>query len=498
MFAFALWDKGRDRYFMARDRFGKKPLYICQSESGFFFASEIKAILAIPSMARELDMQSLTDYLVYRYVPAPNTFFRNIRKLAPGSYAVWKDGVLIETTYFVPYDAYVKPTPDVPPDCVEAFLAMLEQSVQIRMRSDVPFGAFLSGGLDSSAIVALMSRHSLLPINTFSVGFEGHNRSELPYARIIAQQFGTNHHEAVLDAEKFTDLMSVTVRALDAPVSEPATVPLYALSQLAAQKVKMVLSGEGADEFLGGYNKYLIEPMVSTYQKILPPIMWNLVIKRIFDAMPFHFRKAKTLAANLALCDVHQRFPRWFGALTLDDLSDLLSTTLPQRPLDDRPFNSDPNQSALRRIQYFDQISWLPDNLLERGDRVTMAASLEARMPFMDHVLSGFIAGLPDSVRIRGITGKWLLREAMKEILPPAVLNRPKIGFAMPLSIWFQGPMKAFLHDLLLDPNARTRSHIRLEATRKILEDHMVGNEDHEKLIWTLVNLELFQREYVL
>lgn len=498
MFAFAVWDARRQALFLARDAFGKKPLFLCETATGLAFASEIKALLAMPGVPHALDRDSIVDYLIYRYVPAPNTLFQGIRKLRPGSHLTWHRGVSTETTWFLPYDGFVQPGELAASDCVAAFQEKLDESVRIRMQSDVPFGAFLSGGLDSSTIVALMSRHSARPVNTFSVGFEGHDQSELPYARQVARHFATEHDEIVLSAEQYVDLIPRVVRALDAPISEPATVPLHALSLLAARRVKMVLSGEGADEFLGGYTKYFFEPLVPIYQRLLPEVLWKLVLKRAIETMPFRLRKVRTLAANFALDDVRQRFPRWFGALSPEELGYLLRAGTPHRSLDTRPFDTRPGLSALRRIQYFDQISWLPDNLLERGDRVTMAASLEARMPFMDHELSALIAAFPDSARIRGFTGKWVLREAMKTILPPAILERPKVGFALPLSQWLRGPMKHMVCDLLLDPAARIRDYVRPEIVTAYVEDHIAGRQDHEKLIWSLLNLELFQREYSL
>jgi asparagine synthase (glutamine-hydrolysing) len=499
MFAFAVWDGERDHLFLARDRFGKKPLYMYEDGDDFIFASEIKAILAVDGIRRRLEDDSVREFLLYRYVPAPNTLFKGIRKLAPGTTLVRRAGMSRERLYYRPHDGHAKPIFFMDKrQAVALFREKLEESIKIRMRSDVPFGAFLSGGLDSSTVVALMSRHSPIPINTFSVGFDGDESGELPFARIVARHFKTNHDEVTLTARNFADLVPEVVRALDAPISEPATVPLHALSLLASKRVKMVLSGEGADEFLGGYPKYLFEPFIPLGQGLLPRSLRAPVLRYLSDLLPYRFRRARILAANFALDDERQRFPRWFGALSQDEVADLAHPIPDGRCIDARPFETDAGVSTLRRLQYFDQSSWLPDSLLERGDRVTMAASIEARMPFMDHELSEFISSLPDSFRVHGMTGKWILREAIKNDLPPEVLARPKAGFPMPLNRWIRGPMRDLVGDLLLDPGARTLDYIRRDPLADRLQEHFKGRRDHTKLLWTLLSFELFQREYSL
>ncbi|MGE5517544.1 MAG: asparagine synthase (glutamine-hydrolyzing) [Bacteroidota bacterium] len=499
MFAFALWDAARERLFLARDRFGKKPLYLWQDGDGaLVFGSEIKALLAHPRVPAELDRASVAEYLAWRYVPGPHTLFAGIRKLPPGSWAMWEHGRLTEASYWSPPDAGDRPIKAMPADPVAEFTDLLDECVRIRMVSDVPYGAFLSGGLDSSAVVALMSRHSPLPVNTFSVGYAEANYSELKYARQVADQFHTNHHELVIAADDvIADLPRLT-SFRDAPVAEPADVPVHRLSRAARDTVKMVLTGEGSDELLGGYPKHRAEALVAAYHRAVPVVLHRLVVEPLANTLPYGFRRVKTVVTALSLRDPRQRLPAWFAALAPAEASKLLALEVPERTLDPRPFRVAKRQSPLRRALTFDQVSWLPDNLLERGDRMTMAASIEARMPFMDHELANYLARLPDTCRVRGLTGKWLLRQAMAPVLPTAVLHRPKVGFRVPVNLWFQGRLRDWVTELLLSSNSATRDWYRVDRLARLVDDHVSGRHNHEKALWMLVTLELFQRQYQL
>jgi asparagine synthase (glutamine-hydrolysing) len=498
MFAFAIWDAARDRLFLARDRFGKKPLYLYEDGGTLVFGSEIKALLAHPQVPAELDRRSVVEYLYWRYVPGPHTLFRGIRKLAPGCFAQWDKGRLHEACWYTPPDAGERPRNGVQPDVVDAFTELLDECVRIRMVSDVPFGAFLSGGLDSSTVVALMARHSSQPINTFSVGYRESRYSELRYARMVAEAFGTNHHELVIRAEDVIEELPTLIGFRDAPVAEPADVPIFRLSVEARRSVKMVLTGEGSDELIGGYPKHWFEPYVAMYQRVMPAPAHGGLLEPLITLLPYGFRRIKTVAKSFALRDPHQRLPRWFGALSPAEVAKLAALDAPERPLDPRPFRVAKLQSPLRRILFFDQTSWLPDNLLERGDRMTMAASIEARMPFMDHELAAFLARLPDRYRVRGLTGKWLLRQAMADKLPKVVLDRPKVGFRVPVNEWFQTRLRGWVHDLLLGPASATRDWYRRDALGRLIDLHVSGRQNNEKALWMLVSLELFQRKYQL
>jgi len=498
MFAFALWDDMHQRLVLARDHFGKKPLFIHETGGRILFGSEIKAILAFGDLAPALDRASLADYFVYRYVPAPHTLFAGIRKLMPGCYAVWERGTLIETPfYYPPYgDAPALDDTELPRDPVAAFSAALDEAVSIRMVSDVPFGAFLSGGLDSSAIVALMSRHSTQPINTFSVGFREARYSELPYAAMIAQQFKTNHTALTIAADDLMQYLPFLIDHQDAPVAEASNIPIYLISREASKSVKMVLTGEGSDELLGGYPKHSAERFAAIYHRVMPACAHDRVVGPLINALPYRFRRIKILAASMALRDPAERMARWMGALTYAERDHLLSGVSERRPVDSGPFRVDGHRSALERALYFDQTSWLPDNLLERGDRITMAASIEARMPFMDTELARLMARLPDRWRIRGMTQKFILRGAMRNILPHIILERPKVGFRVPINEWFRGPMRGFVRELIDAPGSLARTLCDAGTIDRTLAEHESGRQNHEKLIWILVNLELFQRQF--
>jgi asparagine synthase (glutamine-hydrolysing) len=495
MFAFALWDGPRERLLLARDRFGKKPLYLCEQDGDLLFASEIKALLAFPGVQAAPDETALWDYFAYRYVPGPATLFQGIRKLMPGCLAVWQQGRLSTRRYWSPPDRTPYTPGTLPADPVGAFMDRLDEAVRIRMVSDVPFGAFLSGGIDSSAVVALMCRHSSLPVKTFSVGFADTGYSELAYARVIAEQFRTEHHELVVDAAHLMEHLPALIRFRDAPVAEPSDIPIYLLSVEARKTVKMVLTGEGSDEILGGYPKHVFERYVRPYQW-LPGFLRHGLIEPLVQALPYRFRRAKTAIVNLGLDRFEERMPRWFGALSDAERRVLVALPAPPAKTGGYPFDTPPDNSPLRRILYFDQTSWLPDNLLERGDRMTMAASIEARMPFMDHELAAFVSGLPDEYRVRGRTTKWLLREGMKRILPADILERPKVGFRVPVNEWFRTSMRDYLYDHLTGAHSRTRGFYKLPALHKVLEEHTTGRQNHEKLLWAMLNLELWRREY--
>ncbi len=495
MFAFALWDADRQRLFLARDRFGKKPLYLYQAGDALLFASEIKSILSFPGVKPEVDTAAVWDYFAYRYVPAPATLFRGIRKLLPGSWAVWERGILREHRYYYPPDREPLAAPRISDDPVGDFHAKLDESVRIRMNADVPFGAFLSGGLDSSSIVALMSRHSAQPVKTFSVGFYETAYSELRYAHAVAEQFQTEHHELVITQSHLIEHLPKLVRFRDAPVAEPSDIPIYLLALEARGSVKMVLTGEGADEILGGYPKHVYERYVQPYRRLPGPIR-SALLEPLVKALPYRFRRAKIALSNLALGNFKERMPHWFGALNHDERSRLIAFSSPNGVAGGDQFDTPEANSDLRRILYFDQTSWLPDNLLERGDSMTMAASLEARMPFLDHELAAMTSALPDAFRVRGRDTKWILRQAARRFLPAAIIDRPKVGFRVPVNEWFRGEMKDYLHDHLTGPDSRTAGYYRCDVLHKVLAEHAAGRHNHEKLLWCLLNLEIWKREY--
>jgi asparagine synthase (glutamine-hydrolysing) len=497
MFAFALWDAGRQRLVLARDPFGKKPLYLAERNGRLYFASEIKALLATDVVKPSVDLESVLAYFAYRYVPGPATLFDGVRKLGPGSIATWQDGHLTERRYWSPPDREPWTRTRLPDDVAGAFREALDESVRLRMVSDVPFGAFLSGGIDSSAVVALMARHSNEPIKTFSVGFTENAYSELSYARTVADALKTDHHELTVSQESLMTYLPELVRFRDAPVSEPSDIPIYLLSLEAAKHVKMIHTGEGADEILGGYPKHSVERLRGIYH-VLPQVARARLIEPLISELPLSFRRLKTAAATLALDDDPLRMVRWFAALSPDQVAALLALPvgLDVTQISNYPFEADRRASALRRILYFDQTSWLPDNLLERGDRMTMAASIEARMPFLDRELAAFVSTLPDSWLIRGRVRKYVLREAMQGVLPQVALTRRKVGFRVPVDVWFRGPMRGYLLEHLTGSDCRTRDLYHAGELQRVLTEHIEGRQNHEKLLWAMLTLELWFRQY--
>ena len=495
MFAFAIWDAGNQRLFLARDRFGEKPLFLYEDGDNLYFASEIKALLRIGRVKRAVSLPAVWDYLAYRYVPGPGTLFEGIRKLAPGTAATWEGGRISERRYWTAPDRRAWQAPSPRGNTVEDFLARLDQSVKMQMVSDVPFGAFLSGGLDSSTIVALMTRHNKR-VKTFSVGFGEGAYSELSYAGEVARHLGTEHCELVVSDRDMIEHLPKLVAFRDAPVSEPSDIPIYMLAKEASRTVKMVLTGEGSDEILGGYPKHVFERFAQGYQ-LLPGYVRNRLIAPVTHSLPYDFRRAKTAIANLNLEDWRERYVRWFGALNRAERNELSVLRFEGRVGEGAPpFDADPDSSTLRRILYFDQTSWLPDNLLERGDRMTMAASIESRVPFLDHELAGFVSSLPDSFRVKGFSTKWILRRAGRSLIPDAILERPKVGFRVPVNQWFRTRMRDYLVEHLQGGESKTRSYYDPQVLDRVVADHLDGRQNHEKLLWALLNLEIWHRHY--
>ncbi len=499
MFAFAIWDARNQRLFMVRDRFGEKPLFIHEGADGLYFASEIKALLKLPQPRPAVDLSAVWDFLAYRYVPGPKTLFEGIRKLPPGTCATWQDGRLTERRYWVAPDSQVRGARNEvrgEGDTVRHFLERLDGAVKMEMVSDVPFGAFLSGGLDSSTLVALMTRHNT-DVKTFSVGFGDGGYSELEYANVVARHFGTNHHELVVGFDDIVDNLPKLVGYRDAPVSEPSDIPIYMLAKEASKTVKMVLTGEGSDEILGGYPKHVFERFAQAY-RLMPGMIRHNLIAPLTQSLPYAFRRAKTAITNLNIEDWRERYVRWFGALNHIEREKLSVLRLNGHdPANDAPpFDSAPDSSTLRRILYFDQTSWLPDNLLERGDRMTMAASIESRVPFLDHELAAYVSSLPDSYRVKGLRTKWILRQAGRSLIPDSILERKKVGFRVPVNKWFQGPLRDYLCDHLRGRESKTRAYYDAQVLDRMVDDHVEGRQNHEKLLWALLNLEIWHRQH--
>lgn len=495
MFAFSLWDMTNQRLLLARDPFGKKPLFLAEMPDVWLFGSEIEPIMHFPGIDRSLDYNALQDYFLNRYVPGPSTLFRAVKKLPPGCYALWQDGRLSITRYFVP--PFATTIPDVMNfnDAVRMFRETLEEFVRIRMRSDAPFGAFLSGGVDLSAIVSMMVRQSSDRVRTFSVGFRETKYSELEFARTVARRFDTDHHEVVVDPELFLEQWPTAILRRGAPVSEPADIPILILSKLASRTVKMVLTGEGSDELMGGYPKHRAEGWIELYHRIIPSMVHDHMVWPAIQALPYAMRRTKIIGMAAGERELTNRMRVWFGGVAIEERDALLGGSVPVEPRELYPFSIQTG-STVRRTLFFDQTSWLPDNLLERGDRMMMAGSVEGRMPFMDTKLAALVSRFPDSFLVGKVRGKIVLRAAMDKILPRTILARKKVGFRIPVDEWFRGPYRDLVRDMLTSKASQINRICNSTIISQLMNAHLERRANNEKILWSLVNLELFLRTY--
>ena len=474
-FAFALWDAERERLLLARDRFGEKPLYLCERNGALYFASEIKALLRMPGIAAQPDPGAVHDYLAYRYVPAPRTLISGVRKLMPGTYALWQFGRLREVRYWFPPDRGACTGQPVA-EPVAAFTEKLDEAVRLRAPGA---GVLLSGGVDSAALLALAARHETP--QTFSAGFADDPDSELPRAAALARHFGARHHEIVLSPDDVVAALEYSVIQRDAPVSRPSDIALHLIAREASRTVGAVLTGDGSDEVLGGYRRHVAERFGWCFRSL--PTLLML-------AGPLARRRPQlqTAFASLRTSDSQARYVRWVGA----DTGQLLKQQ--KRPAKTHlpPFDADPRASSLRRALYFDQASWLPDNVLERGDRMTMAESLETRAPFLDHKLAELVSALPDHARVRGLETKWILHQAAKPLLDN--LPTRKGGWRVPVGAWLRGELREYLLEHLRGQGSLTRSYYEPKALDRVIDDHLAGRRNHETALWTLLNLEIWHR----
>ena len=473
-FAFALWDAGKERLMLARDRLGEKPLYLCE-QGTLYFASQVKALLAMPGIDAKADSEAVRDYLAYRYVPGPRTLVRGIRKLAPGTYALWQFGRVREVRYWTPPDRNPHARePDAEP--IAGFTEKLEEAVKLRS----PAGVLLAGGYDSAMLVALASRHA--KVKTYSAGFADDRASELGRAAQVAKHFGTEHHEIVLSPRDVITRLPQAVAQRDAPVSRPADVALHFIACEVAHSSRAVMTGDGADELLGGYRRHVAERYGWLFRS-LPTLL--ALAAPLARTRP----RLQTAIASLRTSDWRTRYVRWVG-VSSEGLLGPGKSASNAKPAP--PFDADPRASELRRALYFDQASWLPDHVLERSDRMAMAASLETRAPFLDHRLVEFVSTLPDDLRVRGLSTKWILRQAARPLL--ARLAPRKGGFGYRAGPWLRGELREFLLEHLRSQGSLTRAYYQPRVLDRVLDEHLAGKRDHETLLWTLLNLEIWHR----
>lgn len=505
MFAFALWDQNRRQMLLARDRLGKKPVYYTLAGGKLLFASEIKALLEYPGVTRDVDVDAMGHYLTFSNTPAPFTLFRNIRKLAAAHMMICDAAGGVSTErYWSPLDGSDWGKAVREEECIEQVRGLLKRAVQKRLMSDVPVGAFLSGGIDSSANVALMSQLVSEPLRTFSIGFEGFGEAEnfhdLPYARRIAREFGCNHHDVTITADHCRRSLPELIHHQDEPVGDPACLPMYFVSQAARQHgVTVVLVGEGSDEVFGGYGDF-----VSTLAKHAG--RWKPLLR-----LPQSFRHAlysvaRTTGYSNGRLDVLRRAandePFYWGLDVVFWDSEKESLLRPSArsifgsgsaPLVRGYYNEirerRPAADFLQQMSYVELCNRLPELLLMRVDRLSMAHSLEARAPFLDHQLVSYALSLPQNSKIRGQTTKHVLKQALAGILPHEIIHRKKQGFRVPLPEWLSGPLSGWAEERLFSPAARRLDFFDFDHIRQLWQGHKSGLRDNSFDLWCLINL---------
>lgn len=495
MFAFGVWDERQQSLLLARDRAGIKPLYYAARDGRLAFASELKALLPLPWVSREIDPEALDLYLSLLYVPAPWSIFRDIQKLPAGHRLLWRDGeVRVE-----PYSAFsVQRSAFSEAEAAEALLAHLDRSVRTQLQGDVPAGALLSGGIDSSLIVALMARHAGR-VPTFSVGFSGAGHyDERPYARRVAQLFGTEHVEEEMDA-RIADLLPALVRTFDEPFGDSSAVPTYLIARTAGRRVKVVLSGTGSDELFGGYRRHAAGPAIRALRRLPAPALRAAAALLSFlpASRTSAFGERVLLARRLMEAAREQNGRAYLRLVTFLDgeTKERLwrASSLVSQVFEDRTSGHD---AFLDRALAFDRAVYLPDDLLVKEDRMSMAVSVEGRVPFLDNDLMDLAAALPSSFQVQGQTTKALLRRAAAGLLPDDIIHRPKHGFGVPVSEWLRADLSEMGRDLLLSPSSRLRRLFDPDAVSALWDRHTHGKADLGPALWGLIMLELWHQEY--
>lgn len=505
MFAFAIWDKGKDELFIARDRFGVKPLYYVHDQDGsLFFASEIKSLLEAGAVTPKLNYAALPDQLANHGTSCAETLFEGVHRLLPGHFLKWKDGEIRIEKYW-DFDFEPKRPSADEDETVAEWLDLFRESVRLRLMSDVPLGMFLSGGIDSSAIAAVMSELVDQPIKTFSVGFKEREANEFHFARQVAKRFKTDHLEITITPDQFFNELSTLVWHEDEPLGFEASVPLYFVSKLAHEHVKVVLTGEGSDETLAGYGRYrkalTLLDYGEKYEAITPSILRGAVRTGV-AALPNGLnRKLKRTFLSLD-ADIENIYFDNFAIFGKKRQSCLFSEATRARIADANPYryqhrwlDQTSAETMLDKLLYVDTKTYLHE-LLMKQDQMSMAASIESRVPFLDHKLVEFTAKLPEKMKLRGRDTKWILRRAMKDILPLEILDRPKMGFPVPLGAWLRGEYKYLVDDHLLSERSLERGIFDPDSIRTLVAEHTAG-EDHTARIFRLMNLEMWHRIFI-
>jgi asparagine synthase (glutamine-hydrolysing) len=508
MFAFAIYDRrskrkgGRGRLFIARDRVGKKPLYYYEGANQFVFASEIKALLAHPGVPQQVNRRAIPLYLAYGYVPAPYTMFENICELPPGHIINVQEGeVTVQEYWDVKYPA--EPELDLSQqEIIDNLRTLLAGAVELRLVSDVPLGAFLSGGLDSTAVVACMARLMDQPVKTFAIGFEDDpSFNELEFARRVARLYGTDHREFVVRPDTIAVLPKL-VWHYDQPFADSSAVPTYLVSKLTREHVTVALTGDGGDELFAGYERFAAARLAEVYQRTPPFIKSTLT--HLFRNLPEStrydgfVRRARRFVENAPL-PLAQRYLGWVGIFSADFIRELLADGIEVDPLShfQSYFQNVHEVDPIGQLLYVNTKTYLPGDLLVKTDRMSMANSLEARCPFLDHKLLEFAARIPSNLKLRGLTTKYILKKALNGHIPREIIRRKKHGFGVPIGHWFRTNLKDYVREVLLSSQALQRGYFKDTALRRIIGEHQNGKRDHGHRLWALLTFEVWHRVFL-
>jgi asparagine synthase (glutamine-hydrolysing) len=508
MFAFTIWDSRRRILFAARDRLGIKPLYYCYTKDFLLFASEIKALLAHPQVRAELNRKVLPEYLAFGYMTGFETLFAGIQKLPPGHTLETDESGRLDVQSY--WDVPQGNQSDGRPRSyyVQTYRELLEKSVESHLMSDVPLGVFLSGGIDSSLVAALMTKLTKNPVETFSVGYDEEEHSELSHAQTVADHLKSHHHEVRVSRQEFFNALPRLIWHEDEPLAWPGSVPLYFVARLAREHVKVVLTGEGSDETLGGYMRYpwtlwnarLGEP----YRRLVPAALRRMIREAIANTEGLGAVASRRLGHSFFGRDVRSwsslYFDNFYSAFSQDDQKQFLldgeADTWESPYCRSMAFWDASKGDLVTRMLYSDIKTYLVE-LCMKQDQMSMAASIESRVPFLDHELVEFAARIPGHLKVHGLAGKLILKEGARGLLPESIIDRRKVGFSTPLGSWLFGPQLDGLEEMLLDARSLDRKLFRPAALKKMFGEHRTRQRDHTDQIWRLVNLELWQRIFM-
>ena len=501
MFALAIYDQTKRKLILARDRLGKKPLHYALVKDKLYFASEIKSILAVAPELAEVNSQGLLEYLYFGYVPDPITAFTGIQKLPPGHLLEFENGKIAIRQYW-DLPQYNTHTPKSEEECLEELEARLLEATRIRLISDVPLGAFLSGGTDSSTIVALMARASSGPVKTFSIGFTRDDFNESKYARIVAQKFGTEHHEMILEPDVVQTVEHLT-STLEEPFGDSSMLPTYYVSQMARKHVTVALSGDGGDEVFAGYDRYRIHSDRRIFERV-PESARRFFRDRLFQLLP-RTMKGRKFSYNVSL-PWRERYVDGLSfvpaferdtPLLSDDFREVLRRSDDPQNVLMRYFAKAPAQDPVSELLYVDTKTYMVGDILTKVDRMSMLNSLEVRVPILDHQFVEWVTGLPPEWKLRGSKQKYILRKLAERVgVPREALDRPKQGFALPLVHWMRNELKETLM-ILLEPRALQRGYFEAAGVRKLMNDHLYGGRVFTSRIWRLLMFELWHRNFL-